>query len=340
MNKSKSPARLEDVAKLAGVSLGSASRSLSVPDRVKPKTLAKVMMAVSQLGYVRNGAARALASRKTGSVAAIYPTLKNPMFANSIDSLQQTLVGLGYQLVVGSNEYSAERELSVVRSIVERSIDGIILVGSDHHEEVFNLIRQRNLPHVLMWSVDETDYQHKVGFSNHFASYEMARRVLAKGHTHIAYCGGPTSYNERSRARLAGTLAALREAGREIPPEWIIETPFSIEGGEAAIDQLWQSARRPTALICGTDLHAMGALHACARRGILVPAQLSVTGFDDIEFARITTPPLTTVRVPIDEMGARTARKIVALIENKNVQDDEQLTTEIIERESLAPPAP
>lgn len=338
MNKPRSQARLEDVAKLAGVSLGTASRALSVPNEVKPKTLAKVMTAVSQLGYVRNGAARALASRKSGSVAAIYPTLKNPMFANSIDSLQLTLAELGYQLVVGSHEYSVERETNVVRSIVERSIDGIILVGADHDEGIFNLIRQRNLPYVLTWSVDETDYQHKIGFSNHFAAYEMASRVVSIGHTRIAYCGGPKVHNERARARLAGTFAALQEAGLSIPPEWIIEAPFSIEGGEYAIDKIWQGGDHPTVLICGTDLHAIGALHECARRGINVPATLSVTGFDDIDFARIATPPLTTVRVPINEIGVRTAKRIVALIENQPVADEERLRTEIIERDSLAPP--
>ncbi|RJG03648.1 substrate-binding domain-containing protein [Noviherbaspirillum sedimenti] len=340
MNKPQNLARLEDVAKLAGVSLGSASRALSVPNQVKPKTLAKVMTAVSQLGYVRNGAARALASRKTGSIAVIYPTLKNPMFANSIDSLQQTLAELGYQLIIGSHEYNPEGELSVVRAIVERSIDGIILIGADHDDGIFNLIRQRNLPYVLTWSVDETDYQHKVGFSNHFAAYEMACRVVAKGHKHIAYCGGPTMHNERSRARLSGTLAGLKEAGLDIPVEWIIEAPFSIEGGEYAIDKLWQGKYHPTALICGTDLHAIGAVHECARRGIDVPASLSITGFDDIDFARITTPPLTTVRVPINEIGVRTAKKIVALIENQEMTEDERLTTEIIERGSLAPPPP
>lgn len=339
MNKPRSPARLEDVAKLAGVSLGSASRALSVPNEVKPKTLAKVMTAVSQLGYVRNGAARALASRKTGSIAAIYPTLKNPMFANSIDSLQQTLAELGYQLVVGSHEYNVEREMNVVRSIVERSIDGLILVGADHDEGVFNLIRQRNLPYVLTWSVDETDYQHKIGFSNHYAAFEMAARVVSTGHTKIAYCGGPTIHNERARARLSGTLAALKERGLDIPSEWIIEAPFSIEGGEFAIDKIWQSNQLPTALICGTDLHAIGALHECARRGIKVPNTLSVTGFDDIEFARIATPALTTVRVPINEIGVRTAKRIVALIENQPMADEERLRTEIIERESLAAPS-
>lgn len=340
MPKQTRPATLEDVARLAGVSLGSASRALSIPEAVKPKTLTKVMTAVSQLGYVRNGAARALASRKTHTIAAIYPTLKNPMYANSVDSLQQTLSSVGYQLVIGSHEYSVEREINVVRAIVENSIDGIILVGADHDEEVFRLIRQRNLPYVLTWSVDESDYQHKVGFSNHVAAYEMAKRVLAKGHTRVALCGGPTIHNERARARIAGTLAAVREAGLEVPPHWIIEAPFSLEGGSEVIAKLWQSPDRPTALICGTDLHAIGALHECRLRGIEVPKSLSVTGFDDIEFARIATPPLTTVRVPITEIGMHTAHKIVALIEDRPRGDEPLLLTQIVERESLAAPFP
>src|SRR5690606_27262623 len=138
---------LADVARLAGVSLGSASRVLSVPDQVKPATREKVEHAVAQLGYIRDGAARALASRRTHTIAAVYPTLNNPIFAHSTHAMQQALWRLGYQLLIASHEYHADDEPAVIRAIVERGVDGLIMVGTDHSEEVYTLLRRRALPY-------------------------------------------------------------------------------------------------------------------------------------------------------------------------------------------------
>ncbi|MDR5734255.1 LacI family DNA-binding transcriptional regulator [Caballeronia sp. LZ025] len=331
-------ATLADVARLAGVSLGSASRALSVPDQVKPQTLASVQRAVEQLGYVRNGAAQALASRKTRTVAAIYPTLNNPIYADSIQSLQQTLWGYGYQLLIASHEYRPARELEVLRAILERGVDGLVLVGTDHPPEVIELTRQYDLPYVLTWSVDETQYPHCVGFSNFEAAYRLARRIVEFGHRRVAMCGGSTAGNERVRARQAGTRAALREAGLDLRPDWIVEAPFTFEGGRQALRELWDSEERPSVVICGTDLQAIGLLDECRAKNIRVPDDLSVTGFDDIEHARLTQPPLTTVRVPSLEIGARAARHLMALIDGRNGEDEIVLDAPVVERDTLSRP--
>ncbi|GGD74314.1 LacI family DNA-binding transcriptional regulator [Caballeronia grimmiae] len=331
-------ATLADVARLAGVSLGSASRALSVPDQVKPQTLASVQRAVEQLGYVRNGAAQALASRKTRTVAAIYPTLNNPIYADSIQSLQQTLWGYGYQLLIASHEYRPARELEVLRAILERGVDGLVLVGTDHPPEVIELTRQYDLPYVLTWSVDETQYPHCVGFSNFEAAYRLARRIVEFGHRRVAMCGGSTAGNERVRARQAGTRAALREAGLDLRPDWIVEAPFTFEGGRQALRELWDSEERPSVVICGTDLQAIGLLDECRAKNIRVPQDLSVTGFDDIEQARLTQPPLTTVRVPSLEIGARAARHLMALIDGRSGEDEIVLDAPVVERDTLSRP--
>lgn len=332
---------LADVAKLAGVSLGTASRTLSIPERVKPKTLEKVNAVVAKLGYVRNGAAQALASKKTRTVAAIFPTINNPVYASSINALEQALWRLGYQLLIASHEYHAVPEPKVTRSMLERGVDGVILVGTDHDESVYTLIKLHGTPYVLIWSLDETNYPHCIGFSNHLAAYKMAKLVLAKGHKKIAICSGSTWHNERARTRIAGTLDALAEAGVDVPAQWIIEQPFSFDGGRNALKKLWSEKKRPTALICGTDLQAIGALHECQLQNIHVPTDLSITGFDDIEYASITTPPLTTVHVPTSEIGIRAAKKIIDLINGKDHSrkrpSKDTLVAAIIERDSLGP---
>jgi len=326
---------LEDVARLADVSLGSASRALSDPGLVKPKTLQRVMQAVEQLGYVRNGAARALASRRTFSVGAVYPTLHNPAFADSIHALQQTLWGFGYQLVVASHEYVEEREYEVVRSIVERGVDGLILVGVEHDQQVFDLVRHRKLPLVLSWSLDQPPYGHSVGFSNHQAAYDLTLAVLARGHKDIAVVCGSREHNERARQRVSGTADAMAEHGLKLREDWIIEQPLSVEGGKLAMHRILAMDQRPTAIMCNTDTLAIGALHECRMHGIVVPDQMSITGYDDIVLASLTVPPLATVHIPTAQMGTLCARRLVGLIENRDLGEVPALGHEVIIRESL-----
>lgn len=298
-------------------------------------TLADVRQAVAQLGYVRNGAAQALASRRTRTVAAIYPTLSNPIFAVSIHALQQTLWGYGYQLLVASHEYKPEREIELLRAIVERGVDALVLVGTDHSDEVFELARQYAPPYVLTWSVDESKYPHCVGFSYYDAAYRMASVVVEHGHSRIALCNGLESGNERVRARFAGTRAALKAAGLALRAEWTTEQPFSFEGGRQAVRLFLSGEDHPAALICGTDLQAIGAIDECRVRGVRVPEDLSVTGFDDIEHAGIVVPPLTTMRVPTEKIGVPAARRIVGLLEGEQMQDAVPLETTVVIRESL-----
>ncbi len=330
-----SRATLADVARLAGVSLGSASRSLSVPREVRPETLERVQRAVAQLGYVRNGAAQALASRRTKTIAAIYPTLDNPIFAVSIQSLQQTLWGLGYQVLVASHDYEPAREVDLLRAIVERGVDGIVLVGTDHADGVYDLQRQYGLPYVLSWAVDETRPGQCVGFSYLDAAQRMAGLVVERGHRRIALCPGIADGNERVRARIEGTRAALKAHGLVLREDWIVERPFTFEGGRSAVAQLFGTTDRPTVLICGTDIQAVGAIGECRDRGIRVPDELSITGSDDIELASLVEPRLTTVHVPTSEIGRLSAQRIVSLIEGRALGETLALPTTLTMRESL-----
>ncbi len=326
---------LEDVARLAGVSLGSASRALSIPDQVKPATLAKVRHAVSQLGYVRNGAAQALASRRTKMVATIYPTLSNPIFSVAIHALQQTLWRFGYQLLVASHEYEPEREIELLRTVVERGVDALVLVGTDHPSEVFELARQYDLPYVMTWSIDGSHYPHCIGFSYYDAAFDLASLVVKMGHRRIALCNGFESANERARSRAAGTRAALKAAGLSLDASLVTEQPFNFEGGREAVRIFLAQETPPTVLICGTDLQAIGAIDECRRRGIRVPEDLSITGFDDIEHAAIVVPPLTTVKVPTEDIGVLAACRVVSLLEGETLRPAAPLESRVIVRESL-----
>lgn len=326
---------LADVARLAGVSLGSASRALSVPDQVKPATLQKVELAVSQLGYIRDGTARALASRRTHTIAAIYPTLNNPIFAHSTQSMQQTLWELGYQLLIASHEYQVDDAPKVIRRAVERGVDGLIMVGSDHDEDIYALLRQHRLPYVLTWSTDGTPYPHCVGISNFQAMYDLTQVVLEHGHRDIAVCGGYSARNERARARRDGVAAALAQRGLSIPADWVLETPLSYQAGREAFRRLWSLPRRPSAILFGTDLQAIGALYEARKMGVNVPGEVSILGFDNIEEGEFMQPALSTIRLPAREIGRLAAQRMVDLIEGREPAPAEPLQHSVLLRESL-----
>jgi LacI family transcriptional regulator len=329
---------LADVAKLAGVSLGSASRALSLPTQVKPNTLQAVNRAVSQLGYIRDGAARALASRRTHTIAAVYPTLNNPIFAHSTHSMQQTLWSLGFQLLIASHEYHVDDEAALIRATLERGVDGLIMVGTDHPAAVYTILEQYDLPYVLTWSVDESNHPWCVGVSNFDTAYHLTEKALSKGHRRIGICGGDISRNERARCRRKGILAAAAQGGAQVRAEWIVEFPFSYEGGRAAIRHYWSLADGPTVILFGTDLQAMGALDECRRMGVRVPDDISLIGFDGIEEAAMLQPALTTVRIPAHEIGMRAAHIMARLVTGETVERQQPMEATYIEGGSLGAP--
>lgn len=334
--KNNEKPKLKDVAQLAGVSVGSASRALSVPHLVKPATLHKVLAAVETLGYVRDGAARALASRRTYSIGAIFPTFNNPAFAESVQALQQRLSGLGYHLIISSHEYNQAQELICVKNMIERGVEGLLLVGTEHSAAVYESLSTAQCPFILMWSLDGTHSHHCVGFSNEEGGRMVARHLSSLGHRSIAMISGVVAHNERARYRKIGVHGELVEQGVMMDETRFIEQPFTLEGGRAGLRIAMELVPRPTAIVCSTDVTCMGAIAEARLMGIKVPEELSITGFDDIEFAAVSVPALTTVKVPSFQIGISSANNMVALIEGKPLARRERVQIELIVRQSTA----
>ncbi|HET6493602.1 MAG TPA: LacI family DNA-binding transcriptional regulator, partial [Burkholderiales bacterium] len=206
-------ATLADVARLAKVSTATASRALTLPHKVKPHTLARVQHAVQALGYVAHGAARALASRRTRTIGAVIPTLDNAIFANTTHALQKTLDEAGYTLLLASHEFDADVELRVTRALIERGIDGLVLLGTSHHPDVFRMIEANRIPYVLTWALDPRGVHPCVGFDNRVAATRLADYLLEIGHREFAMISGITVNNERARERMEGVRQALATRG-------------------------------------------------------------------------------------------------------------------------------
>ncbi len=336
----KPAARLVDVARAAGVSLATASRALGSSDLVLPETRQRVRDAATMMGYVAHGAARALASRRSRTIGAVLPTIDNPIFASAIQSLARELAGASYTLLIASHEYDPQVEANVTRALIERGVDGLVLVGVDHSPELLQDLERTGVPYELIWALDPAGFRHCVGFANREASARCARHLLDLGHRHFAVLSGSTHHNDRARDRVAGVRDALASRGIELASDHIVETPFSLSGGREGLRKLWERLGRDgfTALVCGNDLIALGALMECAAQHVAVPASLSIIGFDDIELAAEFTPPLSTIHVPSAQIGALAAERLVARLEGKKVPRAKRIAVELMVRGTTAKP--
>jgi len=332
-------ARLDDVARAAGVSLATASRALSAPHLLKPATLVQVLNAARLLGYLPHGAARALASRRTHTIGAVIPTLDNAIFANSTQAMQRELGEHGYQLLLGSHEYDPQREVQVTRALLERGVDALVLVGTDHSPELFQLLVGFRSPYVLTWSIDESGHHHCVGFNNREAAARVAQYLYDLGHREFAVISGYTAHNDRARDRITGVREALIARGIALEPGRVVETSFSVQSGREALRVVLEPAPRPTAVICGNDILAHGAMLEALALGIDVPRAISITGFDDMELAAQIPPGLTTVHIPTAEIGRRTAQHILARLNGEKRDKRTELAVDLVVRGSTAPPA-
>lgn len=328
---------LAEVAQAAGVSIGSASRVMHAPHSVRAATREAVEAAAAQLGYVADGRARALASGRSMMVGIVLPTINNPVYAEFTHVLQRRLAVAGYMLVVQAHEYDAALESTQIRALVERGIDAMVLVGTDHDPAVARMIEAARLPHVVVWSADDAPAQGCIGFSNRLAMHELAAHLIGLGHRRLGIISGNPEGNERARARLAGVAEAVQAAGLLAPS--ISYQPFSVAGGRAGLsDLLNRSADWPTAILCTTDLMAAGALAEARDRGLAVPNDLSVTGFDDIDLAALTTPRLTTVRAPIAAMGLAAAEAVLDRLAGQAPALSLTIPAQLVVRDSTAPP--
>ena len=328
---------LADVARRAGVSTATVSRCLNEPDKVVGETRERVLEAVKDLGYAPNFGARALAAKQTNTVGAVIPTMENAVFARGLQAFQEELGRHGKTLLVASSAYRAELEAEQVRALVARGADALLLIGYDRDPELYAFLRKRGVPTLVAWSFDATRDETAIGFDNRSGMAELAGLVIDRGHRNLACISAPTASNDRARGRVDGVRLAMNDAGLDPDGLHVIETPYGIEKGEAAFRQVMATAPDTTAVLCGNDVLAIGALRAAREMGLDVPGDISITGFDDIEIAQLAHPALTTVHVPHREMGRRAAAMLIQMLRDGSTVPSVRLPTDIRLRQSLGP---
>jgi LacI family transcriptional regulator len=336
-------ASITEVARLAGVSPATASRVVSAADYpVSAATRARVLEAARALDYVPNALARGLLKSRVPVVAVIVHDITDPYFAEVVRGVEDAASAAGFLVITCSSERDAERERSYVRLLRSMRAAAVVFAGSGLDAPALNEEMNR---HLAAMRADGAAVVHlsphaggapEVSVDNAAGIAAMVAALVRLGHRRIAFLAGPHSLFV-ARERLVGYRRGLEEAGLPLDERLVVHTAFDADGGALGIDLLRATDVSFTAVCCANDLLALGALQRLAALGVAVPGAVSVAGFDDIPTAALTAPSLSTVRLPLREMGRRGYAQADRLLAGE-VPEPEVLPTEVVLRGSTATP--
>lgn len=338
-NSASSPprVRIADVAQEAGLSTATVSRALNMPETVSDQNRQRVSVAIARLGYVRDGVARALAMQSTRTIGAIVPTIENSIFANAIMTFQKQLSLHGYILLLATTEYHPDLEMDKVLAFIERGVEGILLVGEQRDQGVYDLLQARNIPFINTWLYREEAPFPCVGFDHDRSTSQIVDHLVDLGHRKMGIITGFVDKNDRAAARLRVALDAARRHGVPIPFSRVVETSYSVKAARKVAHTLMKANGDITALICGNDILALGAIYACGRLGLKVPDDVSIFGHGDFDFASEMRPALTTLQLPEQAIGAKAADFLLARLQGKTPEDHIELPTKLCIRDTTGP---
>ncbi len=329
---------IREVARHARVSTASVSRALNNPESVSADLRRRIDESIATLGYIPDAAARALSSRRTRTIGAIVPTVDNAMFARGIESLQSYLSIEGYLLLLATSGYDPEVEYRQVQNMVSRGVDGLILRGDVHTDALRRLLANQRIPFVNVGVYHPGKPYASVGADNERAARTACEYLIGLGHREIGMVSAIQRHNDRASARVAGVRHALAAHGLAARPEWFVEVPYRLDDAREAARALLTQPDRPSAVVCGNDVLAYGVLLEAERRGLDVPRDLSVMGFDDLEWSRHLRPSLTTMHLPTDEVWRRAGQYLVDHLAGQARVLHHEVDASLVVRESTAPP--
>lgn len=323
--------RLRDVADAAGVDISVVSRVLNGDPKlsIRPATRQRIIDAAAELGYRPNNAARILKSARTMTIGLLLPDLFNAALAIA-EGAEERAAETGYVLWIATG--SLPERLSAL----EGRIDGLLIASATSQ-----MIPRpdANLPMLLVNRNEAGSGIPGITVDDHAGAALAADYLISLGHRHIAHVAGPQS-TDTARRRKAGFVEAAARAGVSIPDEWVVEAPFSESGGYSAATRLADGEDRPTAIFVSNITQSVGALAAVRRLGWRIPEDISIVGYDDVTLATYLDPPLTTVRMPLRELGSLAVDQMLALIEGRDVKDlTSPIPPELVVRGSSGPPA-
>ncbi len=330
---------IRDVAKRAGVSVATVSRTVNKVPTVNAVLAARVHEAIRDLNYFPNTQARALVSGRSRLVGLLVSDITNPFFPELIKCFERAAVEHGYELLIGSTNYDSELQ-HCLRRMVERNVDGVAVMTFGVEDPVLNELSHRNIPMVFV-DVSEADFPQDVLLVNYGQGMlEALQHLVHLGHRDIGFISGPLKEHSALLRRHA-FLASMHTSGCEAREDLLVEGDHQLEGGMNGMGLLLRLPHPPTAVLCSNDLTAIGALRTLQQRGIRVPEDMSLVGFDDIHLTEFVHPPLTTVRMSQIEIAQNAVRSLLSRIEDAappRVPQSFPISTRLVIRETTAPP--
>lgn len=330
-----------EVARRAGVSTATVSRVLSRPDVVAEETRKKVLQTIERLGFTPNSAAANLRKLRTGKLLVTVPDISNPFFSQILQGIEDAAQQKGYSVLLGDTQHNPKREERYASMLKRKEADGLIFLGHRLPKEAAALVKAaapRCAPVVNGCEFSPTLGVPSVHIDNAGAAAEAMEHLFRLGHRHIGVITGPL-VSPLSRDRLRGVKAQAKARGAEHDLV-VVQGDFSIASGAAMGEQILVRNDGPTAVFCFNDGMAIGVLQTAKRLGRRIPEELSVVGFDDIQFARYTDPPLTTIAQPMRDIGEGTVRLLLEILEGNEIAPVSiTLPHTLMVRASTAPPA-
>ncbi|MEM7695944.1 MAG: LacI family DNA-binding transcriptional regulator [Pseudomonadota bacterium] len=306
---------MRDVAAAVGVSTMTVSRALRDDVAVSAETRQKIRTTADALGYTYDSTATAFRTQKSGFVAMTLPSLNNANFAETYRGLSGAMEGSEMQLLVGATNYRVAKEEALVRQLLTRNPEALILTGGHHTAATRALVSARRVPVIEMWDLPARPLGHAVGFSNAAAMALVVEHLVATGRRRLAFIGAAAGGDQRGAERREGALAAAAAHGLTMTVLEAGEAPVSMRHSAALVASMGRDVAAFDALVCVSDPVAFGALSACRRLGLDVPGTLAITGFGRFEVATVCEPAITTVDVCARQIGERVADVLMAAFE-------------------------
>ncbi len=327
-------ATIYQVSDLAGVSLATVSRVMNNNAKVSDKTKQKVLDAMKELGYRPNATARSLASNRSDSVGLLVPELHGPFFGQMMGGTESELREAGKHVIITTGHSDIEKEIDGIEFLLSRNCDALILHVEAVSDEYLIELNQGKVPIVIINRYIEEMADSCITLDNALGGYLMTKSILEKGHREIAYISGP-NWKDDSNERINGHKKALQEYNVTFNESLMFQGDFTQTGGCNGLLHLLEQGIDFTALICGNDEMASGALATARQKGMDVPKELSIVGFDNIIYANLLFPTLTTIDYPIRQMGQMAAKLVLKQIyDHKKLEIRHQFVPKLVERNS------
>ncbi|WP_332649415.1 catabolite control protein A [Lysinibacillus sp. 54212] len=324
-----------DVAREANVSMATVSRVVNGNQNVKPATRKKVLEVIERLEYRPNAVARGLASKKTTTVGVIIPDISNNLYAELARGIEDIATMYRYNIILANSDQNEDKELTLLDTMFGKQVDGIVMMTDKVTEKIQAAMDHSPVPIVLAGSVDEFKEVPSVNIDYFQAAYEAVKVLIDNGHRRIAFISGPLSYTI-TKYKLEAYKKAILDAGLEVDEALIISDDGLYDSGIEAFDMVSKLENAPTAFFAGSDELAIGVIHGAQDAGKTVPTDIEVISFENSKLARMVRPQLSSIVLPLYDIGAVAMRLLTKLMNKEQVESQKVILPHRIEmRESV-----